>query len=131
MGSQEHHADHCTHSRRYNRIGWQFFWMFPLIVSFPLLVNLLVGSAVQLGDHKGKEVAASCINHFVLAQVLSPSLPQTFFSQATGSKRPLSLRQTTGVIFRSKVSQPLADQTPSSAAPKTSLSANVKKNGVY
>jgi hypothetical protein len=42
--------------------------------SFPLLVNLLVGSAVQLGDHKGKEVAASCINHFVLAQVLSPSL---------------------------------------------------------
>jgi hypothetical protein len=42
--------------------------------SFPLLVNLLVGSAVQLGDHKGKEVAASCTNHFVLAQVLSPSL---------------------------------------------------------
>src|SRR5690242_9355532 len=56
-------------------------------LSFPLLVNLLVGGAAQLGDHKGKEVAASCINHFVLAQVLSPSLPQTFFSQATGCER--------------------------------------------
>jgi hypothetical protein len=26
---------------------------------FPLIVNLLVGRAVQLGDHKGQEVAAT------------------------------------------------------------------------
>src|SRR5215471_3126137 len=57
------------------------------IVSFALLVNLLFGSAVQLGNHKVQEVAASRVGHFGRAQVLSLSLPQTFFSQATGSER--------------------------------------------
>jgi hypothetical protein len=56
-------------------------------LSFPLIVSLLLGSTVQLGHHKGQEVAASCLGHFGLAQIFSLSLPQTFFSQATGSKR--------------------------------------------
>jgi hypothetical protein len=29
---------------------------------------LLVGSAVQFGDHKGRDVAASCVGHFGLAR---------------------------------------------------------------
>ena len=50
-------------------------------------VRVSASSAVQLGNHKGQKAAASCVGHFGLAQVVSMSFPQTFFSQATGSER--------------------------------------------
>ena len=52
-----------------------------------LIVDLLVGSTVQLRDHKGQKVTASRVGHLRRAQIFSLSLPQTFFSQATGGKR--------------------------------------------
>jgi hypothetical protein len=54
---------------------------------FPLIVNRSVSRAVQLGNHKVQEVAASRVGHFRCAEVFSLSLPQTFFRQATGSER--------------------------------------------
>jgi hypothetical protein len=49
---------------RLRRFGLVQNFSFP----FTFILNLSVGSAVQLGDHKGHDVVASCVGHFGLAR---------------------------------------------------------------